>query len=132
MVPWVALALKHTGVWMTGLGALLLAEGTLRDPWNFVLVIIPVAAAVLAGFFTLRSNVAKVWRENYDAEVEKNKILQSEVLNQRELKHNALNEANALRLELAAERAKPNLEVLAAKLDVIQEEVRKLQQAKEG
>jgi hypothetical protein len=54
--------------------------------------------AVGASLFTIRSNVAKVWREQAEGEKAAREEAEREILRQRELKHTALNEANALRL----------------------------------
>jgi len=80
-------------------------------------VVGPLAVIAIAGFFTIRSNVAKIWRENYEAEVAKNALLAQEVKEQREWKHTALNELAALRLELAAERSKPDYGALAVAIE---------------
>jgi hypothetical protein len=49
--------------------------------------------------FTLRSNVAKVWRETAEGERERARQLEHERDEQRDLKHSALNEVAALRLK---------------------------------
>lgn len=49
--------------------------------------------------FTIRSNVAKVWRETAEAEKQRARQLEHERDEQREQKHTALNEVAALRLK---------------------------------
>jgi hypothetical protein len=49
--------------------------------------------------FTIRSNVAKVWRETAEGEKERARQLEEERDEQRRLKHEAINERNALRLK---------------------------------
>lgn len=61
-----------------------------------------IVGGLVLGFglmFTIRSNVAKVWRETAEAEKQRGKQLEKERDEQRELKHTALNEAAGLRLK---------------------------------
>lgn len=119
------LSAKHIAAW-TGLVApiwALLADTKLFDPHTMVGLVGPLLVIAVAGFFTVRSNVAKIWRENYEAEAERTKIAQDEAKEQRELKHQALGEVAALRLELTAERSKPDLSTLSAKLDRLLENI---------
>lgn len=72
---------------------------------NLGAVIVALLVVVIAGLFTIRANVAKVWRENYEAEKAKvsqledeNAALVAEASKQREDKHAALAEVAALQL----------------------------------
>jgi hypothetical protein len=65
---------------------------------NVVVVVVAALAVAAGGLFTIRSNVAKVWRENYEGERAAHDEAEKEILRQRELKHSALNEAAALRM----------------------------------
>jgi len=52
----------------------------------------------IAGIFTVRSNVATTWRENFEAERELRLKSEAEAKEQREQKHNALNELAAMKM----------------------------------
>jgi hypothetical protein len=86
-------------------------------------VILGVLVLVVAGFFTVRANIAKVWHENYDAEVVRRKQAEErcqELLNemhrerdeQAKLRHDLKGELTAVSLALEAEKLKPNLGVI--------------------
>lgn len=117
------LSAKHFAAWTGFVGISWPVLATFFDPHALFGVIGPLTIIAVAGFFTVRSNVARIWRENYEAEVERSRIAREETLEQRELKHQAINEVAALKLELAAERAKPDLTELSAKLDRLLESI---------
>lgn len=115
------LSAKHLAVWtgLIGTAWAIVADAQLFDPHTLFGIVGPLTIIAVAGFFTVRSNVAKIWRENYEAEVERSRIAHEEAREQRELKHQALGDAAALKLELAAERAKPDMTTLNLKLDTL-------------
>lgn len=53
----------------------------------------------VAGLFTVRSNVAQTWRDNFEAEKAARLAAEAEAKEQRELKHQALNELAATRMK---------------------------------
>jgi hypothetical protein len=86
-------------------------------------IILGVLVLVVAGFFTVRANIAKVWHENYDAEVVKRKqaedrcqellaTLHQEREEQQKIRHDLKGELTAMTLALEAEKLKPNLGVI--------------------
>lgn len=98
------------------------------DTVNLGAILVAMIVIAIAGLFTIRTNVAKIWKDNYEAERENRKIAEAEAREQRELKHKAINEKEAQRLileneimtiqtkleaELAIERQKHDLKPLA-------------------
>lgn len=57
------------------------------------------AVIAIAGFFTVRSNIAQTWKDNYQAERTARLAAEDEAKRQRQLKHEAVNELQALRLK---------------------------------
>lgn len=85
-----------------------------------------VIVLAIAGLVTLRSNVAKIWRENYEAETEKNRILTLQLEEARDLKHEALSEATTAKNLLLLEQSKTDLTPLKEKMDEQLELLRKI------
>lgn len=77
-----------------------------------------VAALVVAaaGFFTIRTNVAKTWQNNYEAEKVRAEVAEQDAREQRELKHNCISERGALQLLLDHERKRPDLTELSEQM----------------
>lgn len=86
-------------------------------------IVLGVLVLVVAGFFTVRANIARVWHENYDAEVVKRKQAEDrveELLNelhrerdeQAELRHSLKDEIATAKALLEVEKLKPNLGVI--------------------
>lgn len=113
LTGWAVAVVSWTGV------ATLIGNASLFSSDTLFGIVGPIFIVIVAGFFTIRSNVAKIWRENYEAEVEKNKQLIDAEKEQRELKHNALNELAAAKLELVAEKSKPDYAAVIQRLDRI-------------
>lgn len=72
---------------------------------NLGAIVVGFLVVVVGGLFTIRTNVAKIWRENYEAEKAKAESLEKELAaakaetaEQRDLKHKALGEVAALQL----------------------------------
>lgn len=61
-------------------------------------IIVGLLVLGFGALFTIRANVAKVWKDNYEAEQERARRLEQERDEQRQLKHDALSEVAALRL----------------------------------
>lgn len=73
-------------------------------------VLVGMMVVIVAGFFTIRANTARIWRENYEGEKTRAEHLASElirvsaekdaeILEQRTLKHAALSDAAAWKLK---------------------------------
>ena len=82
---------------------------------------------LVAGFFTIRSNVARIWRENFeakDAEVklkdEQIEDIRAALLQKSEEKHAALAEAAAAKLLLEQEKQKTDLTLVTLKLESLE------------
>ena len=76
---------------------------------NLGAIVLGLLILVVAGAFTVRSNVAKVWREQAEGWQARAKELETELAQQRELKHEAVT-------ELAAERKLRDLTPVMASL----------------
>lgn len=85
-----------------------LADSLLTNNTTFTLVA-PLVVLILAGFFTLRSNVAKIWKDNYEAKVEEVKVLTLERDTERDKKHDALTNLASAKNLLLLEQAKTDL-----------------------
>jgi hypothetical protein len=104
----VTLAFLSKFVPAAALGEAALA-GAIWTHSSVVTVVLPIAVVIVAGFFTLRSNVAKIWRDNYEAKVEENKVLSVDL-------HASKQHTAALEAELS--QAKAQLTIEQAKTDL--------------
>lgn len=77
-------------------------------------ILLGIMVLVAAGLFTIRSNVAKVWREEAEGQKERSDRLQEQLDEEREVRHALKNELVEKQALLLVEQAKPNLEVVAA------------------
>lgn len=82
---------------------------------NPTTIVVFVGVAITA-LLTLRSNVAKIWRENYEGAVEEVKRLTKQLDDLREAKHAVETELATTTNQLAAERAKPDLTGILVKI----------------
>lgn len=123
LIARIFLPLASPGLAMMGPGVLAIAKGT-YDTIQLAAVVVGLLVVAVAGVFTIRSNVAKIWREQAEGEKAKNEALvqqiaeaavthtkecadlrasfteeiariRAEADEQRELKHNALTELAA-------------------------------------
>lgn len=76
-------------------------------------IILGILVLIAAGFFTIRTNVAKVWREEAEGQKERADRLQEQLDAEREVRHGLKSELAASEAMLTAERAKPDLSVVA-------------------
>lgn len=83
----------------------------------------PLVIVVIAGFFTIRSNIAKIWRENYEAVLEENKVMNAQLLKKSEEKHAAISEASAYKALLDAEKQKTDLSAVTQAIDALRVEL---------
>jgi hypothetical protein len=123
---WVALA---------GSGAFV-AETQFSPTITLGSIIVGVVVIVVSGLFTIRSNVAKIWRETAEGErergdqleqklkqqeeihLEEKKALNDQIIREREeqqtIRHDMRNELATITLQLDAEKAKPDLSMILA------------------
>lgn len=89
---------------------------------TIVVVLVGAAGLILAGVFTVRSNIAGIWEKAYEGERVLRERAEAERDEQRELKHTALSDAKGYMHLLEVEKAKTDLSSLSAKLNEIHEE----------
>jgi hypothetical protein len=136
--------LSSPGLAMVGTGALAVAKGTF-DTIEITAIVLGLVVVAVAGVFTIRSNVAKIWREQAEGEKARNEqlvlslaeavkehaeelakirgqhaeaiaALRAEAAEQRELKHTALT-------DLAAANMRTDLTELLRQLGVQHKEI---------
>lgn len=100
-----------------------LAQASFSNTITLGSIILGIIVLVVAALFTIRSNVASVWRqeaegwkeraesERHDRE-EREKELQAQLDQEREVRHGLKNELAGIRAELAIEKAKPDLSLI--------------------
>ena len=81
-----------------------LAEVQFSGAFTLGSAIVGILVIIVAGLFTIRTNVAKIWKDNAEAEAAARKLAEKEAKEQRELKHALISEHAAEKLLWANEK----------------------------
>jgi hypothetical protein len=119
MMWWPAVGAKAVHLSIPGLAAFAAADilHKISDASIALTFLFPLFIVAAAGVFTFRSKVANIYKENSQALGERLDLIEIEAKEQRDLKHDALNQVATLRAQLLLEQTKTDLTPLKSLLE---------------
>ncbi len=89
-----------------------LAQANFSSTITLGSIILGIIVLVVAALFTIRSNVASVWRQEAEGWKARAEEMQLKLDEEREVRHELKNELAGCRAELVIEKAKPDLSLI--------------------